>query len=70
MFWWFERRGRYLRCEVQAVPAGGFELRIVHPEGTEQVERFADSADLAKRQDAMIKEITCDGWDGPHGWNV
>ena len=70
MFWWFERGGRYLRCEAAPVSAGGFELRVIHPDGTEQVERFADSGDLAQRQHEVIDEVIRDGWDGPHGWNV
>ena len=57
MFWWFERGGRYLRCEAQQMTAGGYELRIVSPDGTEQVEHFD-----------VIDEITRDGWTGPHGW--
>jgi hypothetical protein len=47
---------------------GQFELRIVSPDGTEQVERFMDSRELAKRQDDVIDEITQEGWSGPHGW--
>ena len=67
MFWWFERGGHYLRCEAQQT-SGGYELRIINPDGSEQVEHFADSSDLAKRQHAVIDEITSEGWSGPHGW--
>jgi hypothetical protein len=52
------------------VPTGGFELRIVEPDGTELVERFSDSSDLEKRQNAVINEVTSNGWSGPHGWNL
>jgi hypothetical protein len=67
VFWWFERGGRYLRCESQQVN-NGFELRIVNPDGSEQVEHFADSRELAKRQHDVIHEVTQEGWSGPHGW--
>jgi hypothetical protein len=47
---------------------GGYELRIVGPDGSEQVEHFTDPGDLNKRQTDVIDEITRDGWTGPHGW--
>ena len=68
MFWWFEREGRYLRCEAQQMAAGGYELRIISPDGSEQVEHFSDSRDLTKRQYEVMDEITREGWAGPHGW--
>ena len=69
MFWWFERGGLYLRCEV--VPAaGGFELRVVEPDGNERVERFSDSSMLEERQRSVIDESIRAGWNGPHGWNL
>ena len=67
MFWWFERGGRYLRCESQQTKSG-FELRIVSPDGSERVEHFVDSRELAKRQHDVIDEIAQNGWSGPHGW--
>jgi hypothetical protein len=70
MFWWFERKGVFLRCEAGPGTAGGFELRVIQPDGTEQVERFTDSTNLAERQEKVIEQITHDGWSGPHGWNV
>jgi hypothetical protein len=68
LFWWFERGGRYLRCEAQEAATGGYELRIIRPDGSEQVEHFDDSSDLTKRQQDIIEEITSEGWTGPHGW--
>src|SRR5215475_12755587 len=52
------------------LPTGGFGLRIVEPDGTEIVERFNDSSDLAKRPQALIHEVKNAGWDGTHGWNL
>jgi hypothetical protein len=68
VFWWFERGGRYIRCEANQAAAGGYELRIVGPDGIERIEHFSDSTELAKRQHAVMNEITNEGWNGPHGW--
>jgi len=70
VFWWFERNGTYLRCEALDSPDGGFELRICDPDGTERIERFPDSAELTRRQQAVEDELAADGWSGPHGWNL
>lgn len=70
MFWWFERSGRYLRCEAREGPRGTYELCVIDPDGVERVEQFVDSADLAKRQAEFAQQITSEGWTGPHGWNV
>ena len=35
VFWWFERKGQFLQCEILPVPTGGFELRLIEPDGTE-----------------------------------
>jgi len=52
------------------LPTGGFEVRIVEPDGAALVERFNDSSNLAKRPDALTDELKNAGWDGPHGWNL
>jgi len=52
------------------LPTGGFELRIVGPDGTEVVERFNDSSDLPERPHALIDELKNAGSNGPHGWNL
>jgi hypothetical protein len=68
VFWWFERNGTYTRCEVLDLPTGGFELRVVDPDGQEEIEHFADAATLARRQQAVEEQLAADGWTGPHGW--
>jgi len=70
VFWWFERRGQYLRYEAREGPGGSYELCVIDAEGIEHVERFADSSDLAKRQAQFERDIIEQGWTGPHGWNV
>lgn len=70
MFWWFERKGQFLRYEAREGVNGGYEFSVIHPDGTEHVEHFADSAELTKRQEEFEEQITAEGWTGPHGWNV
>jgi len=70
VFWWFERGGEFLRYEVSDVPAGGYVLRLIDPDGPERAERFEDSGDLSRRQIDFERELTATGWTGPHGWNL
>ena len=70
MFWWFERAGRYLRCETRGRPEGGYELHVINPDGAERVEQFDDSADLSRRQMAIEHDLRAEGWSGPHGWTI
>lgn len=70
MFWWFEKTGEYLRYEARPRPGGGYELRVINPDGTERVEIFDDSNGLSRRQQAFERELASDGWNGPHGWNL
>jgi hypothetical protein len=70
LFWWFERGGQFLRYEVNGVPGGGYVLRVIDPDGTERAELFEDSHDLSKRQADFERELSSQGWTGPHGWNL
>ena len=70
MFWWFEREGRYLRCETRSRPEGGYELHVINPDGAERVEQFDDPADLSRRQMAIEHDLLAEGWSGPHGWTI
>jgi hypothetical protein len=69
VFWWFERRGEYVRCEARRAPDGHDELCVTDPE-IERIERFDDSAALAHRQQEVERSLAIDGWNGPHGWTV
>jgi hypothetical protein len=70
VFWWFERRGEFMRYEVSELPEGGYVMRVVDVDGTERAERFSDSSDLTRRQENFERELTDGGWSGPHGWNL
>jgi hypothetical protein len=69
VFWWFERQGEFLRYETREV-TGGYELCVIAPDGSERVEAFGDSSDLANRQIEFERQLARDGWTGPHGWNL
>lgn len=69
MFWWFEREGRFLRYEARE-SEGVYELCVVDPDGSERIERFDDSRELARRQAEFEDQIKTEGWNGPHGWNL
>jgi hypothetical protein len=70
VFWWFQRGGEFLRYETRETHGGGFELRVITPDGSERVETFNHSSDLTKRQLAFERDLASDGWTGPHGWNL
>jgi hypothetical protein len=67
MIWFFEKKGQYVRCETRKAPDGAYELVITDANGVERVERFEESAAMAKRQVDLERTMTADGWTGPHG---
>jgi hypothetical protein len=70
MVWFFERQGTYIRCETRDTSEGGYELLVITPDGTENVERFEDSASLTRRQRELDSTFTHDGWTGPFGRTI
>ena len=70
MFWWYERRGEYSRAEVLPLPTGGYELRVVGPDGSEFVEQFDAADHVARRRSDIEEELRREGWSGPHGWYI
>jgi len=70
MVWFFERQGDFIRCETRDADRDAFELVIVHPDGTERVERFDDSATLQRRQQELELTLSHDGWAGPFGRTI
>ena len=67
MIWFFERQGKYVRCETRKTADGAYELVVLDGDGAERVERFDDSSSLARRQVELEHSLTADGWTGPHG---
>lgn len=67
MIWFYERRGRHLRCEVrEAVEGDRYELVITDPHGNERVETFSDSKALTRRSRQLEDQWFTEGWDGPY----
>lgn len=70
MFWWLERQGAFLQVEVLAKAEGGYELRLIRPDGSERVEHFTDANALQARQEQVLAELAAEGWSGRHGWVI
>jgi hypothetical protein len=66
VFWWFQREEKFLRCEVLDL-GDRWELHVLYPDGTEQLEHFTTAADLATRQQDLQRQFASQGWVGPHG---
>ncbi|HXH06110.1 MAG TPA: hypothetical protein VNI83_05910 [Vicinamibacterales bacterium] len=66
MIWFYARGGSHLRCEVRRTVEGDrYELVITAPDGTERVETFVDSSQVARRSLELEKQWREEGWDGP-----
>ena len=71
MVWFYERAGTFIRCETRDAENGdGFELVIINPDGSEEIERFADSSSLSRRQEELESALAHDGWAGPFGRTI
>ncbi|HEX5473102.1 MAG TPA: hypothetical protein VFX12_00460 [Vicinamibacterales bacterium] len=71
MIFFFERGGKYLRCDIHAAAnQEGFELSLVHPDGSETVEKFADADGVYQRWQELQSTLKADGWWGPHGRDI
>jgi len=68
MLWWFERDERRTTIEVLPLSTGGFELRVLDGDGSEQVEHFTNASDLAKRQQAIQDALVAQGWARSGEW--
>ena len=64
------RRIHPLRNTRRAPSGVGFELVVIQPDGSEQVEHFDDSATLARRQAELESSLSHDGWTGPFGRTI
>jgi hypothetical protein len=68
MVWFYERSGRFIRCESrQAEKGAGYELVVMYPDGREDIETFEDPVELNRRQLQLEHELSAGGWFGPHG---
>ena len=70
MFYWFKRGNDSLHYEVREISPTRFELTLTGPDGVERREHFETADAIHQRQLALERELTAQGWVGPHGWNV
>jgi len=66
MIWFFERQASRLRYEIRRQPDGhDYELVITHPDGRQEVERYADALSLLERTDSLQHALRAEGWQPP-----
>jgi len=66
MIWFFERRHQRLHYEIRRQPDGpGFELLITYPDGTQELERYADSGAVLDRSRSLQNVLLQAGWHQP-----
>jgi hypothetical protein len=66
MFYFFQRGGDFMRCEVRtAVDGDGYEICIVARDGTERIERLPTSEQVHQRWLQLHDSFRHDGWFGP-----
>lgn len=63
----FERGGKFVRCETRDCADGAYELLIEGPDGTSRVEHFATAAALDERLMELQQAYVANGWFGPYG---
>ena len=63
MLWSFHRGSEHLVYEIRnRTDAGGFELIIRKPDGSETIERFADHTEVDRRAAELQRELLDNGW--------
>ena len=70
MFYWFERRGQYIRYEIRFFKSGEYEFAMIDADGAEHVERYTDGSEFSKRQHEFEQTLIVQGWAGPYGRNA
>ena len=69
MIFFFEQRGRYVRCELLPLPDGGSELIVTEPGGEQTVEVLGDS-EVTQRMTELRQSFLSAGWWGPVGREI
>ena len=70
MIFFFERDGRYVRCELLPRSDGSSELIVTELEGGQTVERLDDSAEVTRRVSELRQSLLSAGWWGPVGRGI
>jgi hypothetical protein len=67
MFYFFQKGPEYLRCEIQALTDGSFELLISERDSNQRTEKYLTSQQANKRWHELQQQYKNDGWAGPFG---
>jgi hypothetical protein len=70
MIFFFEQRGRYVRCELTPLGDGSAELVVVDPDGGQTREFLACSSDIPRRVAELSETLHNAGWWGPVGRDI
>jgi hypothetical protein len=70
MIFFFEQRGRYVRCELTPLGDGSAELVVVDPDGGQTREFLACSGDIPRRVAELSETLHNAGWWGPVGRDI
>lgn len=63
MFWFFEKDGQRLLCEIRpSSHAAGFEMEVITADGQKTVESASDPNQLALRWHELEQRLKRDGW--------
>jgi hypothetical protein len=63
MFWFYEKDGQRLQCEIRpSSHAAGFELEVIAADGTKTIDRADDSNQLALRWHEVQERLKREGW--------
>ena len=63
MFWFFEKDGERLQCEIRpSIHAVGFEIELTSSDGLRQVEHADDPGGLAVRWTEIEDRLKGEGW--------
>jgi hypothetical protein len=66
MIWFFERHPHRLHYEIRHQADGhDYELVITHPDGRQDLERFADTRAVIERSAALQHKLAAAGWHPP-----
>jgi hypothetical protein len=66
MLWIFERKGERMRCEIRRDGDGtGYEMIVTSSDGSQRMEKFADTSDLIKRTMDFQRDLLESEWRQP-----
>lgn len=67
MFYFFQRDGDFVRCEINGDDESGYRVTITEPGGSERDEIYPSSDAAHARWLELQEQYKSEGWWGPHG---